>query len=78
MQKPLEIGDSIRISRSLASRYCGQTGVILEIERDLHGRVDWDMCTVHLESAGKQRLPAVLLEQTALLNSKALSKTASS
>jgi hypothetical protein len=76
MQQPLEIGDSISISRSLASRYCGQTGVILHIERDPHGRVDWDMCTVHLEIAGMHRFPAVQLEKIALPNRKSLSKTA--
>ena len=76
MEQPLEIGDRIRISRSLASRYGGQTGVILHIERDPHGRVDWDMCTVYLQMAGMHQFPAVQLEKAASSDLKSFSKTA--
>jgi hypothetical protein len=64
MQERLEIGDRIRVSSSLASRHRGKLGMILDIERDPHGRADWDMCTVYLRTAGTQQFPAILLERT--------------
>jgi hypothetical protein len=64
MQERLEIGDRIRVSSSLASRHRGKGGMILDIERDPHGRADWDMCTVDLHMAGTHQFPAILLEKS--------------
>jgi hypothetical protein len=65
MQERLEIGDRIRVSSSLASRHRGKLGMILDIERDPHGRADWDMCTVFLRMTGTHQFPAIQLERTA-------------
>jgi hypothetical protein len=59
----LNIGDHIRISASLASRHRGKTGMILDIERDSHGRADWDMCAVYLGLAGTHQFPSLYLEK---------------
>jgi hypothetical protein len=58
-----KIGDRVRVSRDVGSRYPGKLGVVLDIERDPKGRPDWDICAVYFGFSGTHHFASVQIEK---------------